>query len=301
MEQLIKTQAAYKIFLGDRDSGRFSHAYALHFADRKNLRKVLSMFATAFFSAENDAVLSSRIEEGSFPDCIIYPEPNKKITVDGISELISSTFIRAVENDKKLIVITDFDTALPLYQNKLLKTLEEPPQNVHIILGMTSTSGLLDTVKSRVKLLTIPPFSDEQIFEVLEKRQKSPKNREAAIAANGCLGEAENIVYGDWYPSVSAAADELLRVRKVGEIMPAVKKYGEIKEREQLFSLIRSKLFLALSGKIDLGVDKQTIIFALEECDRAFADLKFNAFFQGLVYDFLLRIITHGKNGDKND
>ena len=52
-------------------------------------------------------------------------------------------------------------------QNKLLKTLEEPPKNVHILLGATSEYPLLATLKSRVKKLEIPPFDNQTIYKAL--------------------------------------------------------------------------------------------------------------------------------------
>ena len=52
-------------------------------------------------------------------------------------------------------------------QNKLLKTLEEPPKNVFILMGIENESAILPTVKSRIKKLEIPAFTDEDLIEGL--------------------------------------------------------------------------------------------------------------------------------------
>ena len=43
-------------------------------------------------------------------------------------------------------------------------------------------------------------------------------------------------------------------------------------------------------GKAAKVLQPAAIIYALEELNGAFADLKFNANFQGLLYDFLLKV-----------
>ena len=167
MEKLIESTTAYKIICADRQRGKLSHSYMLHFADPKNLRAALKIFACGFFGATGS--LLSRISSESYSDFRIYPAEGGKITADGVAEIIEDSALRPLEGDKKLYVITDFDSASALVQNKLLKTLEEPLAGIHFLLGVTSLAPVLDTVKSRVKLLEIPPFSQSEIEQALER------------------------------------------------------------------------------------------------------------------------------------
>ena len=172
METLIKSTTAFKIFSTDRQTGKLTHAYLLHFGDRANLRSALKIFAAELFNANGG--LLKRIQNESYTDLTIYPQAGKKISVDGVSEIIGDSALRPVEGDKKLYVITDFDTASALVQNKLLKTLEEPPSNVHFLLGAASLAPVLDTVRSRVKTITISPRSkDRGIARLTPRRQKA--------------------------------------------------------------------------------------------------------------------------------
>lgn len=291
MEKLLKSTTAYKIFSADRQSNRLSHAYMLHFADQSNLRAALKIFAAEFFAA--GGVLKSRIDGESYADLTVYPAEGKKISVDGISEIIENSALRPVEGDKKLYIITGFDSASALVQNKLLKTLEEPLSGIYFLLGVTTLAPVLDTVKSRVKMLEIPPFTADQVFEALERQGANPENRAAAASCNGILGAAQNMVSGGWFKEVRDAAWDICSVNRLSQIAEAVKKYGDTKYREELLSEMQNIYFSALTegGKLYTFLQKHTIIYALEEIARANADLKYNAFFQGLLHDFMLKVV----------
>jgi DNA polymerase-3 subunit delta' len=112
------------------------------------------------------------IDEG-LPDLKIYPKKDSKLSVADANEIIDDSALKPVEGDKKLYIISDFDTTAPLFQNKLLKILEEPPEGVYFLLGASSLSPILSTIRSRVKLLEIQPFSDEQIISA--RKRDCPK------------------------------------------------------------------------------------------------------------------------------
>ena len=301
MEKLIKSTTAYRILSGDRQGGKLSHAYMLHFEDAKNMREVLKLFALEFFGAESGGTLCHRILNESYPDLKIYPEAGKKIMADGAAEIIEDSALRPVEGDKKLYVISGFEQASALIQNKLLKSLEEPLEGIHYLLGVTSLSPVLDTVKSRVKLLEISPFSERQIFEALERKGKNELNKEAAASANGCLGAAENIVEGGWFSEIRAAAEKICFTTKVGDVGQIAAEFGDTKYKTELLSEMQRLYFTALTkgGRLSEVLQKPALIFALEKLNGANADVRFNAFFQGLLYDFMLGVIEENDKWQK--
>lgn len=301
MEKLIKSTTAYRILLGDRQGGKLSHAYMLHFEDAKNMRKALKLFALEFFGTDENSALGHRILSESYPDLKIYPEEGKKIMADGAAEIIEDSALRPVEGDKKLYVICGFEQASALVQNKLLKSLEEPLEGVHYLLGVTSLAPVLDTVKSRVKLLEISPFSADDIYQALERKGHSELNRAASMSANGCLGAAENIVEGGWYSEISAAAEEICFNTKTGEVGEIAAKFGDTKYKAELLSEMQRLYFSALTegGRLSEVLNKPALIFALEKVNGANADVRFNAFFQGLLYDFMLGVIEENDKWQK--
>lgn len=301
MEKLIKSTTAYRILSGDRQGGKLSHAYMLHFEDAKNMRDALKLFALEFFGAGNGGTLYHRILNESYPDLRVYPEAGKKFMADSAAEIIGDSALRPVEGDKKLYIICGFDGASALIQNKLLKSLEEPLEGIHYLLGVTSLAPVLDTVKSRVKLLEIPPFSEKEIYEALERKGHSELNGEAAASANGCLGAAENIVDGGWYSEIRAAAEKICFTTQVGEVGQIAAEFGDTKYKTELLSEMQRLYFTALTegGRLAGVLKKPALIFALEKLNGANADVRFNAFFQGLLYDFMLGVIEENDKWQK--
>ena len=301
MDWLIKNTTAYKILEGDRRAGKLSHAYMLDFNDIANLRAALKLFALEFYGEQPTGALGARILNESYTDFTVYPAEGKKITADGIAEIIEDSALRPVEGTKKLYVICGFDTASTLIQNKLLKTLEEPLDGVHFLLGVTTLAPVLDTVRSRVKLLEIPPFSENEIFQALERKGHKEINAAAAKSANGILGTAENMVNGDWFQGVLDAAEEICSVSDLGDIGAVAAKYGETKYKNELLSEMQRLYFTALTEGGELaGIwCKPTLIYALEKINAANADVKFNAFFQGLLYDFMLEVVKENEKWSK--
>ena len=175
--------------------------------------------------------------------------------------------------------------------------MEEPCEGVHFLLGASSLAPVLDTVKSRVKILSVPPFTEEQIYAALERAGHAEINAAAAISSGGILGVAENMAGGGWFEEVLAAAEEICTTVRVGDIGAVAIKYGETKYKTELLCEMQRHYFSSLNGegKAAKVLSTAAIVYALEELNGAFADLKFNANFQGLLYDFLLKVVKENK------
>ncbi|MGN0812526.1 MAG: hypothetical protein ACI4MQ_03340 [Candidatus Coproplasma sp.] len=295
MERLLTQTAAYKILCGDSQSDKLSHAYMLYFCDAVNLRSALKLFARQFFLNDKPSL----IESEGLTDLKVYPEKDKKLTVEVASQIVSDGAIKPVAHDKKLFIISGFNDASPVFQNKLLKILEEPPQGVYFLLGVTSTSSVLDTVMSRVKLLEIPPFSEEQIFAALQRESDNPKNRLAAASCGGILGEAQNLLKGDWYDEVRAAAEELCACTTLSSATESALKWGDFKYKKELLSEMQRRYFAIAKGGASSGdsrgnVSVATAIYAVECINKAFLDIKFNANFSSLLYNLMIGIVQFG-------
>lgn len=294
MERLLTQTAAYKILCGDRQGDKLSHAYMLYFCDEVNLRSALKLFARQFFL--NDK--TSLIENESLTDLKVYPERDKKLTVEVASQIVADGAIKPIAHDKKLFIISGFNEASPIFQNKLLKILEEPPQGVYFLLGVTATSSVLDTVLSRVKLLEIPPFSEEQIFSALQRESDNPKNRLAAQSCGGVLGEAQTLLKGDWYDEVRSAAEELVSCTTLAKAVEGALKWGDYKYKKELLSEMQRRYFAIVKGGVSadesLGkISVGTAIYAVECINKAFLDIKFNANFSSLLYNLLIGIVQY--------
>ena len=79
-------------------------------------------------------------------------------------------------------------------QNCLLKTLEEPPEFVTIILIGSNENSFLSTIKSRCMILHFEKISDEQIQKYLQDNHQTEINSKIMLeACQGSIGKALEI------------------------------------------------------------------------------------------------------------
>ncbi|MBD5133991.1 MAG: hypothetical protein HDT38_05925 [Clostridiales bacterium] len=100
-----------------------------------------------------------KVAAGAHPD-VMYasPAPDKReIAVDQIRTLRADAYIRPNEGRRKVYVIDPADAMNPAAQNALLKVLEDGPAYAAFLLPAENPGLLLDTVRSRCELLTLPP------------------------------------------------------------------------------------------------------------------------------------------------
>lgn len=300
MEKLITHTTAYKIFSGDVNGDRLSHAYMLAFPDGENLAYALKLFAAKLFNFNCGSREEKLVKEGKFSDLKIYPKQEKKLSVDDASEIIQDCALGPIECDKKVYIISDFDTASALFQNKLLKVLEEPPRNVYFILGARTLTAVLDTVKSRVNKLEITPFSPEQIECALERTFGVGNYKNVARCCGGSFGEAAKMLSEGWFAEILEAAKSICQAYDREEVALCAIKYGDEVRKRELLAQIQRVYYDALTGVTKLKWSNATLIYAVEAVVNALTDVKFNCNFASLLYEFMLSVIRfeerHGDN-----
>ena len=188
-EKVIRNTNAYKIIYGEKKRGELSHAYLIVCPDGVMLKTYMKLFASLIMCENDGACGECRpcrlIDKEAYADCDFYPKDGDKIKTADIDDLVSKTIIRPIESDLRMFVLVGAENMTAEAQNKILKTLEEPPRNVCILIGATSDNALLPTVKSRVKRLDVPPFSDGEIRRALGEEYPDKAKLESAIALGG--------------------------------------------------------------------------------------------------------------------
>ena len=309
MEALIKQTTAYNIFCREAASGRLAHAYMVSFEDGAYLREALKIFAVRFFG--EDGGIAARIARESYPDCRIFPEPGKKFNAEAAAALAEDCAMRPSEGDKKLYAISSFEECSPIVQNKLLKMIEEPPEGVAFILGAASLAPVLPTILSRVRLLEIPPFSPEQIYSALcRKNGGGPLALQAAESCGGVFSVAEAFAGGQYF-EVHTAAWEILSASDAGEAGLISLKYGDSKYKRQILAEAQ-RMCLAAARALQSGGTGDGDVRALaaklglpallrgaELFGEAMRDLKSNAYYPALLFGAMLTLIQENDRWQK--
>ncbi|MBP5177134.1 MAG: hypothetical protein ILP02_00955 [Clostridia bacterium] len=214
---------AYRIIKADKESGSLSHAYLVSCADESMLESYLIELSKLIVCDDYETASSTRdgmlIEKKAHPDVSFYPK-EKKLSVVSADEIIAQSVIKPLELSLRLFVLVKFEE-LAQYQNKLLKTLEEPPKNVILLMGTVNENAVLPTVRSRSKALTVPLFSDERLFSVL--RPDCPDEKKLSLSVSlsgGRLGEALRYYRADYTEDLfDLAVGIMLKMTKAGDVL----------------------------------------------------------------------------------
>ncbi len=99
------------------------------------------------------------------PDYYIINEEGESIKIDTIRNITEKAFEKPILSDKKVYIINDFEKMTKEAQNCLLKTLEEPPEFVIIILISSNENIILNTIKSRCMTIKFHNIEDKELLE----------------------------------------------------------------------------------------------------------------------------------------
>jgi len=110
-------------------------------------------------------------------------------------EIIESLSLKAFEGKYKVMILWMPELMHPAAANGILKILEEPAANTVFILVSPQKENLLTTVVSRTRQVRIPPFSDEELINILTNQHNLEKAKAEQLAhlADGSLRAALQI------------------------------------------------------------------------------------------------------------
>jgi DNA polymerase-3 subunit delta' len=121
------------------------------------------------------------------------------------------------EANRRVFVVEGADTMIEPAANRMLKTLEEPPAFVHLVLLADRPSEVMETIASRCQLVRFDPPPAAEVAERLAKEDGvGPAQAEAAARlALGDAARARALATGDG-PRLRAAAERFARAARAG-------------------------------------------------------------------------------------
>ena len=132
-------------------------------------------------------------EAGTHPEIRILTHEKTSYGVDEIrTQLVNDSALRPMIGDYRVYIIPEAEKLNIQCQNALLKTLEEPPSYVVIMLLAKNAGALLPTILSRVIELPMRPVSDTDIASLLMREHRIPDylSYECAALSDGNVGRA---------------------------------------------------------------------------------------------------------------
>lgn len=188
---------------------RVGHAYLFTGPDHIGKSTLARVFAQAVNCRELDAPCGNcrsckLIGAGRHMDMrVLSPDVSGRgklsIKIDAIRQLQQDLLLSAYEAKKKIALIERFDTTTDGAANAFLKTLEEPPNNVILLLTANDADTLLPTIASRCRTVNLRPLPTPLIEQTLGTRWQVPQEKASLLAhlSDGRLGWAVNAAQDD--------------------------------------------------------------------------------------------------------
>lgn len=184
-------------------SGRLTHA-VLFTGPRQVGKRTLALALAAALNCTADGSpcghcrACRRIAQGTHPDVqLIEAEDGRGgregvLKIDQIRALQRAVALAPMESPYKVFVLRDIDQANLPATNALLKTLEEPPGQVVLLLTSSRPHRLLPTVISRCQIIPLRPLPQEQIADALVTHWQAEADQARLLArlSEGRLGWA---------------------------------------------------------------------------------------------------------------
>lgn len=200
--EIIGHEWAVEVLADAIEHQRVGHAYLITGIEQVGKATLARTFAMALNCREAKRPCGKcrscqLIKASRHPDvAVVTPETNKRgklsLKIETIRELQRSLQLAAYEGLYKIAIIERFDAATLGAANAFLKTLEEPPRNVILILTAIDADSMLDTIKSRCRVVAVRPIPTNTIYQSLVTKWHVPHDQAHLLAhlADGKLGWA---------------------------------------------------------------------------------------------------------------
>ena len=257
-------------------SGRISHAYLFTGPAGSNKTTAAYAFAQAILCEEggcDDCINCKQITRRVHPDVHYYaPEGAQGYLVEQIREIVGDASLSPIRASRKVYIIDRADLMGVSAANAFLKTLEEPPDDVVIILLGRTRESVLPTIVSRCQVVAFRYIPATEAAAILSQHTTASLT-EASIAIQACGGSItkatqflkshERMEFRRRVVEVLnslALADDLDILNYAKELVNVSKNSLDEVRREQEEILLRNTDFLARSALKSLEAQQKRML-----------------------------------------
>ena len=237
MKEFIGFENIINGFMKRADNNTLSHAHLIVGPDGIGKSILAKIFALKILRKDKEA---------DYIDIINYSPKKASFGVDDVRNIIEEVSKKPYEGNEKVIIIHEGDKLTIQAQNALLKTIEEPPKGVFIILLSESLELLLDTIKSRCQVYKLTPLNKEHMLSFIKKINITQEESilSALAYAEGIPGRAERILHDENLENLRNLVIKLFNEvinKDINCIVQYEEKFDKFKgEKEEILSVIAS-------------------------------------------------------------
>ena len=260
-KDIIGQEFAKKYLTNSINKDKVSHAYLFEGMNGVGKKTLAKEFAKTLIKVD-------KLENS--PDYISIEPEGSSIKIAQIRKLQTDVLVKP-HSDYKIYIINKAEKMTVESQNALLKTLEEPPAYVIIILITSNKNSLLDTIKSRCEIIKFLPVSFIQTKKYLE--DMGIEERKASILSTFSRGSISKAL------ELSESADfmlmrediqnniQTLLEKNIVEILELPSKYDKYKDNiievlDMMINYFRDIMMLKenIGKDMIINIDKITYV-----------------------------------------
>ena len=178
--------------------GQVSHSYLFEGEESIGKRMVALSFAKTLLCKKqglqpcNNCNSCLKFDNFNHPDFELIEPEKDKIKRDEIKNIIDNINIAPLESPRRIFIIDNSDKIGVEGQNALLKTLEEPPSYINIVLITSNINKLIPTILSRCERIKFYPVETKKIGEFLVSKYDKTIEEASFIShfTKGSVGRA---------------------------------------------------------------------------------------------------------------
>ena len=272
-ENILGQESVTKILKNQIKSGKISHAYLFSGTRGTGKTSAAKVFARAINCLNpkdgepcNECKICKSILEGNTSD-VIEMDAASNNSVENIRQIRQEVVYATVDVKYRVYIIDEVHMLTTSAFNALLKTLEEPPENVVFILATTEQHKIPVTILSRCLRFEFNRISVENIVERLEYVLKKEKiryedkaleyvakladggMRDALSILDRCISEMSDTLKYEDVQKIIGAIDKQV----VDQIVESILNYDPIKANENIDLVIKK------------GKDLRQLVYELDE------------------------------------
>lgn len=293
----------------DIKSGNTAHAYLFAGPDHTGKFSAAKVMAH-ILQCENDyckeCSVCKEIDKGYHSDTIEIPNDGESIKIESVRELITKVNITK-QSRYKVILIQNIERMTLESSNALLKTLEDPPENVIFILTTNRIKEVLATILSRVRLLKFRrlanddletfvrryyPLTNDDMMETVCAFAMGRPGKALSLLQNADVFESYRKMYTD-IEMFLKQPDRSTQFEYIGALTAAAKEDEDdhmIREFLDIFQLVlRRQMMMNINGENGI-LQLEKVVKLLEKTHEAQELLKRNINTRLLLENMMLAI-----------
>ncbi len=175
-EQIIGNEKIQELLKNAIKNNKASHSYLFIGTEGIGKKLIAQEFSKALLCLGENKYCNTcksciEFDSQNNPDFNIIEPDGNSIKIEQIREIQRKVAEKPIISSKKIYIINDSDKMTTEAQNCLLKTLEEPPEYITIILIGTNENSFLSTIKSRCTIIHFQDIPEDKIQKYLSEKE----------------------------------------------------------------------------------------------------------------------------------